>query len=178
MGARDERELMGIRVLGVDPGSRITGYGVVEGRAGTLCCVDCGTIAGGDRPLPDRLVAVYDGLSAVVETYGPAAVAIEDAFLGRNVRAMAVMSQTRGVLVLAARRAELPVFEYAPREIKRAIVGTGRASKAQIAYMVGSLLGLEERGLPRDATDSLAVALCHLHRTGPNGRPSIGRGPR
>lgn len=163
---------MVLRVLGVDPGSRVTGYGVVEGRGGTLRCVDCGTITGGDRPLPDRLVAVYDGLRAVVDAYHPKAVAIENAFLGRNVKAMAVMSQTRGVLVLAARRAEIPVFEYAPREIKRAVVGTGRASKAQIAYMVGSLLGLAERGLPRDATDSLAVALCHLHRTGPNGRPA------
>lgn len=163
---------MAIRVLGVDPGSRLTGYGVVEARDGALRCVDCGTIAGGDRPLPDRLVAVYDGLRAVVETYRPAAVAIENAFLGRNVKAMAVMSQTRGVLVLAARRAEVPVFEYAPREIKRAVVGTGRASKAQIAYMVGSLLDLAEAGLPRDATDSLAVALCHVHRSGPNGRPA------
>ena len=163
---------MVIRVLGVDPGSRVTGYGVIELREGVLRCVDCGTIAGGDRPLPDRLVAVYDGLQAVVETYHPTVVAIENAFLGRNVRAMAVMSQTRGVLVLAARRAELPVFEYAPREIKRAVVGTGRASKTQIAYMVGSLLDLAERGLPRDATDSLAVALCHFHRCGPNGRPA------
>ncbi|MGH7558535.1 MAG: crossover junction endodeoxyribonuclease RuvC [Gemmatimonadota bacterium] len=160
------------RVLGVDPGSRVTGYGVVEARDGALRCVDCGTISGGDRPLPDRLVAVYDGLQAVVETYHPAVVAIENAFLGRNVKAMAVMSQTRGVLVLAARRAELPVFEYAPREIKRAVVGTGRASKAQIAYMVGSLLDLAERGLPRDATDSLAVALCHFHRSSPNGVPA------
>lgn len=155
----------------MDPGSRITGYGVVERSGRSLRCVDCGTIAGGEGGLPDRLVTVYDGLQAVVETYHPDAVVIENAFLGRNVKAMAVMSQTRGVLVLAARRARLPVFEYAPREIKRAVVGTGRASKAQIAYMVGSLLGLSEGGLPRDATDSLAAALCHLHRVAPNGRP-------
>ncbi len=154
----------------MDPGSRITGYGIVERSGRSLRCVDCGTIAGGSGALPERLVAVYDGLQAVVETYRPNAVVIENAFLGRNVKAMAVMSQTRGVLVLAARRAELPVFEYSPREIKRAVVGTGRASKAQIAYMVGSLLGLTERALPRDATDSLAAALCHLHRAAPNGR--------
>ena len=132
--------------------------------------MDCGTIAGGKGALPERLVAVYDGLQAVIEAYHPAAAVIEDAFLGRNVKAMAVMSQTRGVLVLAARRAQVPVYEYAPREIKRAVVGTGRASKAQIAYMVGSLLGLTERSLPSDATDSLAAALCHLHRAGFNGR--------
>lgn len=155
----------------MDPGSRITGYGIVERSGRSLRCVDCGTITGGKGALPERLVAVYDGLQAVVETYHPNAVVIESAFLGRNVKAMAVMSQTRGVLVLAARRAELPVFEYAPREIKRAVVGTGRASKAQIAYMVGSLLGLTERELPRDATDSLAAALCHLHRAAANGRP-------
>ena len=161
---------MAVRILGVDPGSRVTGYGVVERGSGSLRCVDCGTISGGVGPLPDRLLGVYEGLQAVIESYRPAAVAIENAFLGRNVKAMAVMSQTRGVLVLAARRAELPLFEYAPREIKRAVVGTGRASKAQIAYMVGSLLGLTQHGLPRDATDSLAVALCHLHRSGTNGR--------
>ena len=154
----------------MDPGSRITGYGIVDRSGRSLRCVDCGTIMGGNGALPERLVSVYDGLQAVVETYRPNVVVIENAFLGRNVKAMAVMSQTRGVLVLAARRAELPVFEYAPREIKRAVVGTGRASKAQIAYMVGSLLGLTERALPRDATDGLAAALCHLHRAAANGR--------
>jgi len=169
-GRADESLLTTLRVLGVDPGSRITGYGIVERSGGSLRCVDCGTILGGNGALPKRLEAVYDGLQAVVETHRPHVVVIENAFLGRNVKAMEVMSQTRGVLVLAAHRAELPVYEYAPREIKRAVVGTGRASKAQIAYMVNSLLGLTERGLPRDTTDSLAAALCHLHRAAPNGR--------
>lgn len=154
------------RVLGIDPGSGVTGYGVIERRGKSLCCVDCGTITGGQGPLPDRLVTVYEGLLAVLEAFRPSSVAIENAFLGRNVRALAVMSQARGVLVLAARRAELPVFEYTPREIKLSVVGTGRASKSQVAYMVTSLLRLSDGGLPRDATDSLAVALCHLHRNG------------
>lgn len=159
-------------MLGVDPGSSVTGYGVIERRGRALSCVDCGTIDGGRRPLPDRLVAIYEGLLAVLDAYAPTVVAVENAFLGRNVRALAVMSQTRGVLVLAARRATLPVYEYTPREIKQSVVGTGRASKTQIAYMVGSLLALSERALPRDATDSLAVALCHLHRDGrPGSRP-------
>lgn len=168
-----------LRVLGVDPGSGVTGYGVIERRGKSLHCVDCGTIAGGAGALPDRLVTVYEGLRAVLDAYRPAAVAIENAFLGRNVRALAVMSQARGVLVLAARRADLPVFEYTPREIKLSVVGTGRASKSQVAYMVGSLLHLAGGGLPRDATDSLAVALCHLHRNGgasENSRPGpVGR---
>ncbi|MFN2383226.1 MAG: crossover junction endodeoxyribonuclease RuvC [Gemmatimonadota bacterium] len=153
-------------MLGVDPGSAVTGYGVVERRDGAVRCVDCGTIAGGGSALPDRLLALFEGLTAVVEAFDPEAVVIENAFLGRNVRSLAVMSQARGVLILAARRAGRPVFEYSPREIKQSVVGTGRASKSQIAYMVSSLLALPAGELPRDATDSLAAALCHLHRKG------------
>lgn len=129
-------------------------------------CVDCGTIPGGDGPLPDRLNTVYDGLNGVIRAHRPNLVAIENAFLGKNVRTLAVMSQTRGVLVLAARRAELPVLEYTPREVKQSVVGNGNASKPQIAYMVGSLLTLAVDGLPADATDALAVAICHLNRDG------------
>lgn len=158
-----------LRVLGVDPGSHVTGYGVVERAGKGFLCVDCGTIPGGDGDLPDRLVAMYDGMTEVIRAHRPAFVAIENAFLGRNVRALAVMSQARGVLILAARRAALPVGEYTPREVKQSVVGTGRASKAQIAYMVRSLLALTETDLPRDATDGLAVALCHIHRDGPRG---------
>ncbi len=153
-----------MRVLGIDPGSTITGYGVIERLAGSTVCIDCGTIRGGKGSLPDRLVAIDDGFRAVIEEFSPTAIAIENAFLGQNVKALAVMSQTRGVLLLAARRADLPVHEYAPREVKRSVVGNGGASKSQVAYMVGSLLGLGEVDLPPDATDSLAVALCHLHR--------------
>lgn len=160
-----------MRVLGVDPGSAVTGYGVVERRGGEVACVDCGTIAAGDGDLPDRLVVVYDGLEALIDAFEPASVAIENAFLGRNVRALAVMSQTRGVLILAARRAGVPVFEYTPRQIKRSVVGNGDASKSQVAYMVGSMLSLPKDGLPADATDGLAVAMCHLHRNAaPAGR--------
>lgn len=165
-----------MRVLGVDPGSTVTGYGVVEPNGTGWRCVDCGTIGGGRHAVPDRLVRIYDGFRAVVDAHAPDAVAIENAFLGKNVKALAVMSQTRGVLVLAARRAGLPVYEYTPRQVKQSVVGTGRASKAQVAYMVGSLLALAETGLPRDATDSLAVALCHVHRDG-RGGPSAGAGP-
>lgn len=160
-----------MRVLGVDPGSAVTGYGVVERRGRDLACVDCGTIPGGSGALADRLVAVFDGLSDVIAAFGPAEVVIENAFLGKNVRTLAVMSQTRGVLVLAARKAGLPVHEYTPREVKQSVVGTGRASKTQIAWMVSTLLRLPAEGVPRDATDGLAVALCHLNRNGRvNGR--------
>ncbi|HUP18343.1 MAG TPA: crossover junction endodeoxyribonuclease RuvC [Gemmatimonadota bacterium] len=161
-----------LRVLGVDPGSHVTGYGVVERRGSAVECVDCGTISGGAGELPDRLVAVYDGMTEVLQAFRPGFVAIENAFLGRNVRTLASMSQTRGVLILAARRAELPVFEYTPREVKQSVVGNGGATKSQIAYMVRSLLALADAELPADATDSLAVALCHLHR---NGTPRTAR---
>jgi crossover junction endodeoxyribonuclease RuvC len=157
-----------VRVLGVDPGSAITGYGVVESRGDGVTCVDCGTIPGGAGTLADRLVSVFDGLTDVIEAYHPAEVAVENAFLGKNVRTLAVMSQTRGVLVLAARKAGLPVHEYTPREVKRSVVGTGRASKTQVAWMVSTLLHMPAGRVPRDATDSLALALCHLNRG--NGR--------
>lgn len=153
-----------LRVLGVDPGSVVTGFGVVERRGRGLACVDCGTIPAGGGPLSDRLLAVHDGLVEVIDAYEPHLVAIENAFLGRNPKALAVMSQARGVLIVAARRADLPVYEYTPREVKRSVVGTGRASKTQVAYMVGSLLALGDGRLPADATDSLAVAICHLNR--------------
>ena len=156
----------------------MTGYGVVERRAGAVRCVDCGTIQAGTGPLPDRLLAVHDGLLEVLESYAPAAIAIENAFLGKNVRTLAVISQTRGALVVAARRSRLPVYEYTPREVKLAVVGTGRASKAQISYMVGVLLGLASAGLPRDATDSLAVALCHLQRNGSSAAAAMAAGGR
>jgi crossover junction endodeoxyribonuclease RuvC len=165
-----------VRVLGVDPGSAVTGYGVIERRGRDLACVDCGTIPGGEGALADRLVAVFDGLSEVIAAYRPAEVVIENAFLGRNVRTLAVMSQTRGVLVLAARKAGLPVHEYTPREVKQSVVGTGRASKTQIAWMVTTLLDLPESGVPRDATDGLAVALCHLNRGGRGNGRRGGRG--
>jgi crossover junction endodeoxyribonuclease RuvC len=157
-----------VRVLGVDPGSAITGYGVVESRGDGVTCVDCGTIPGGAGTLADRLVSVFDGLTDVIEAYHPAEVVVENAFLGKNVRTLAVMSQTRGVLVLAARKAGLPVHEYTPREVKRSVVGTGRASKTQVAWMVSTLLHMPAGRVPRDATDSLALALCHLNRG--NGR--------
>lgn len=153
-----------MRVLGIDPGSSVTGYGIIERRGGSPACVDCGTIEGGRRALSDRLVAMYDGFCAIVEAFEPAELAIENAFLGRNVKALTVMSQTRGVIVLAARQRELPIHEYAPRAVKRSVVGNGGASKEQVAYMVRSMLDLPEAELPPDATDSLAVALCHLHR--------------
>ena len=153
-----------MRVLGVDPGSAITGYGVIETRGRGVECVDCGTIPGGGGTLADRLVSVFDGLTDVIEAFHPAEVVIENAFLGKNVRTLAVMSQTRGVLVLAARKAGLPVHEYTPREVKQSVVGTGRASKTQIAWMVSTLLHMPAERVPRDATDSLALALCHLNR--------------
>jgi crossover junction endodeoxyribonuclease RuvC len=156
-----------VRVLGVDPGSAITGYGVIEFAAGgAVHCIDCGTIPGGGGSVADRLVSVFDGLTDVIETYHPAEVVIENAFLGKNVRTLAVMSQTRGVLLLAARKAGLPVHEYSPREVKQSVVGTGRASKTQIAWMVSTLLHMPAGRVPRDATDSLAVALCHMNRGG------------
>jgi crossover junction endodeoxyribonuclease RuvC len=128
-------------VLGIDPGSTITGYGVIERLAGSTVCIDCGTIRGGKGSLPDRLVAIDDGFRAVIEEFSPTAIAIENAFLGQNVKALAVMSQTRGVLLLAARRADLP-------EGGKAIGGRQRWCQQESGRVYGGLVVRVGRGRP------------------------------
>ncbi|MGK2855659.1 MAG: crossover junction endodeoxyribonuclease RuvC [Thermoanaerobaculia bacterium] len=154
-----------MRVLGIDPGSVTTGYGVVDEIRGNLTLVTQGSIrAGKAKDLPDRLVLIFEGLREVIAAHAPAAAAIESPFAGRNVRSLVQLSQARGVAVLAARVAGLEIFEYAPSAVKNAIVGYGRAEKHQVAKMVKMLLpGMREVTLGADAADALAVAICHVH---------------
>lgn len=152
-----------LRVLGIDPGSQITGYGVVErGREGLRHVVH-GEIRPGRGGLLSRsLQMIYDGLSEVIREASPDAVAIEDIFYGKNIRSLIRQGHVRGGAILAARHSAVPVFEYAPLEIKKAVVGYGRAEKGQVQTMVRAILGLKELP-PPDAADALAVAICHLH---------------
>lgn len=156
-------------ILGIDPGSVFTGYGVIEARGRQCRLLDQGVLRPGSRKaLADRLKIIYDGLCEVIDRNQPELVAVETAFGGRFPRAALVLGHARGVALLAAANRGLQVWEYAPREVKSAIVRAGGASKQQVQYMVSAMLNLD-RGpgrepLPEDASDALAVAICHYHR--------------
>ncbi|MDX1396728.1 MAG: crossover junction endodeoxyribonuclease RuvC [Gemmatimonadota bacterium] len=151
------------RVLGIDPGTRATGYGLVVRDGARHRLVECGVI----RPpaaadLTTRLVEIHSGLVDLLDRLGPECVAIEGVFAGRNARTAMVLGHARGVLVLAAAQRGLPVHEYPPREVKKRVVGTGDATKTQVGFMVRQHLKLAEAPSPADAADGCAIALCHL----------------
>jgi len=156
-----------MRVLGLDPGSRRTGYGVVERSGNQFCCVDHGTITPRARlSLSDRLHDIASRVGAVIERTAPACVVVEEAFYHENVRSTLVLGHVRGALLVAAVQHGIPVAEYSPREIKMSVVGNGGASKEQVAFMVRRMVGISS-ALQPDAADALAAAICHLHRTRP-----------
>jgi crossover junction endodeoxyribonuclease RuvC len=152
------------RVLGIDPGSRFTGYGIVEEKEGKPVSIAFGVIetptSGG---FAIRLKEIYRSITAVIEQYQPHVCAVETLFFAKNVRSLMKLGEARGAALTAVANKDLPVFEYSPAEIKRAVVGYGRSEKAQIQKMVFLLLGLTGGALPFDASDALAVALCHIH---------------
>ena len=149
--------------LGIDPGTAITGYGLVEGKGDRLTLVECGIITtpAGD-PLPRRLQAIYAGLTSLVQQHHPADAAIEELFFSRNARTALAVGHARGVAMLAVTMLGLPVFEYTPLQVKQAVTGYGRADKAQVQAMVRVLLGLAAIPQPDDAADAVATAICHL----------------
>jgi len=153
-----------VRIFGIDPGSVRTGYGCLETHAGRHRLILCGALAApaGSR-LPDRLHVIHDGLTRLLREAAPDCVAVESVFHARNVRSALVLGHARGVALLAAIEAGLPLVEYSPTEIKLATVGYGRAEKAQVQQMVKLLLGLAVAPTPYDAADALAVAICHAH---------------
>ena len=155
-----------MRILGVDPGSNVTGYGLIRSRGEKNALIESGVIEPGARAaLPEKLKEIFEGLLKVMEKHHPQQFAIEQAFYSKNARSALVMGQARGVAILAAAQSSLPIGEYSPREVKCAIVGTGNASKSQVQFMVKKLLRLKELPQPLDAADALAVALCHAQRT-------------
>lgn len=150
-------------VLGVDPGTAVTGYGVVAGtpRKG-LSLVECGVIrTSAGEPLPSRIREIFEGIRDVLDQHDPRTVAVEDVFQGKNVRSALTLGHARGAILLAAALQDRIVAEYSPREIKSAVVGTGAATKDQVAYMVQRHLRLKDPPRPADAADGAAVALCH-----------------
>jgi crossover junction endodeoxyribonuclease RuvC len=155
-----------VRIFGIDPGSERTGYGCVEtdGRRHHLLACGAITVVAGDG-FPERLARIHHDLTALLAAWRPECVAIENLFHAANVRSALKLGHARGVAMLAAVEAGCPVVEYTPAEIKRAVVGYGRADKRQVQHMVKLLLGLDRPPSPHDAADALAVAICHLHST-------------
>jgi crossover junction endodeoxyribonuclease RuvC len=153
-----------VRVLGIDPGTAVLGYGVVESGSGQHPrLIECGTLTTRARdPLPARLRIIHDGITALLSRHRPDALAVESAFYGRNVRTAVVLSHARGVILLAAEVAAVAIAEYSPALIKKTVVGRGAALKPQVGYMVAQLLRLKAPPSPEDAADGVAVALTHL----------------
>jgi len=152
-------------VLGIDPGTATTGYGLVrQAEDGSLEAVDYGAIlTPAEMPMPDRLASLYEQLQAIILLHRPDSSAVEKLFFQKNVKTALSVGQGRGVVLLALAQAHLPVGEYTPNEIKQAVTGYGSAGKQQMQEMVRLLLRLEHQPKPDDAADALAVAICHLH---------------
>jgi crossover junction endodeoxyribonuclease RuvC len=162
-----------VRILGIDPGSVTTGFGIIDYERGRLSLVEQGSI-GTKRgaELAERLVTIHERLVEVINRTTPLAVAVETPFAGQNVKSLIQLSHARGVILLAARAAQLDVFEYSPSTVKNAVVGYGGAEKEQVAKMVRMLLpGCALLKMTADASDALAIAICHAHTAGTTARP-------
>lgn len=152
-----------MRILGIDPGSRITGYGIVEQQGNRLLHIDNGAIFTDKATnFPDRLRLIFEGVNQVINEYNPEAVAVEDLFFATNVNSALKLGQARGAAIAAAAHAGLPVFEYTALQVKKAVVGQGKAHKEQVQQMIKILLGLPEIA-QADASDAVAVAICHIN---------------
>ncbi len=165
-------------VLGIDPGTQITGYGVVAEVDGRRTLIECGAIRPSAKwPAERRLLDIFEGVLSVVDRTRPDVVCVEGVFYGRNVRTMLTLGQARGVVLLAAAVRGVRVAEYPPAEVKSAVVGTGRAGKGQVAFMVQKHLSLVEPPSPSDAADGIALALCHLFKRLPVGEKGHATSP-
>jgi len=152
-------------LLGVDPGSRVTGYGLVEKKQNRMVCIHAGTITPpGNLPLYQRIHKIFESMVGVISRYHPAQMAMEDVFFSKNVKSALKIGHARGAVMIAAAQCGLEVFEYTPLEIKKAVVGYGRATKEQVRSMVQVILNLNKTH-SLDASDALATAICHLNWT-------------
>ena len=152
-----------LTVIGIDPGSRNTGWGIVCEKSGVLTLVECGVIRPStDGEFSDRLAEIFHELTKIIDTYSPDESAIEQVFGGSNPATALKLGQARGVACAACASRNIRVTDYEPRVVKKAIVGVGSAEKSQVAFMVGRLLGRKVDGFAVDATDALGVAICHL----------------
>ena len=150
-------------VLGVDPGSRITGYGLVEEKNHEISCIRAGIIKPPDTmPFPQKIHRIFQEIVEILERYNPREMAVEDLFFAKNARSALKLGHARGAALIAAGQHDIPVFEYTPLEIKKSVVGYGRADKEQVCAMVKIMLRLQ-KPVPLDASDALAAAICHIN---------------
>lgn len=155
-----------IRILGIDPGLRRTGWGVIDVDVNRLMFVACGSVATDDKAaLANRLVAIHDGLARIMEQFQPAEAAVENTFVNKDATATLKLGQARGIAMLVPARAGIEVAEYAPNLVKKTIVGAGHSDKTQIRMMIGVLLPKADPK-SEDAADALAIAVCHAHHRG------------
>jgi crossover junction endodeoxyribonuclease RuvC len=150
-------------VLGIDPGTAITGYGVVEGDGfGAMALLECGVIrTSSGHPLPARIREIFEGIGQIIDRFDPDTVSVENVFQGKNVKSALTLGHARGAILLAAALKDRKIVEYSPREIKKAVVGNGNAGKDQVGFMVQRQLRLRAAPSPSDAADGVAAALCH-----------------
>ncbi|HHX94619.1 MAG TPA: crossover junction endodeoxyribonuclease RuvC [Clostridia bacterium] len=163
-------------ILGIDPGTAITGYGIVEQAGGSLTAREFGCIRTDSAlPLETRLAEIYEKVGSVIRSNPVSCMAVEELFFNKNTRTAMAVGQARGVILLAAAHAGIPVAEYTPLQVKQSLVGFGRATKSQVQEMVRIILGLAEVPRPDDAADALGLAICHAHSKGFNEIISKGR---
>ncbi len=152
-------------IFGIDPGSHATGYGIIKDADGRLSIIDCGTVTTNSKEaLSQRVCTIYEKLTELITEYQPDEMAVEDLFNAKNARSSLILGHARGVALLSGAMAKISVAEYAPREVKKALTGNGAATKEQVKFMVMRLLSLREDPGPNDASDALAVAICHSMR--------------
>lgn len=152
-------------ILGIDPGSRCCGYGILQVEKKSITAAGCDIVKVDEKmPLSDRLKQIYENIDKIIKRYSPDVVAIETIFYGKNIKSAFTLGHARGVIMLAVVQNNLDVVEYSPREIKRSVVGNGNASKGQVMYMIDKLLGIKLGKNMEDAADALAIALCHYNR--------------
>jgi len=151
-------------ILGIDPGSHVTGYGLIRANGSKIEALDYGCIKAESTDLPSRRYSqIYNGLNKIFDNFRPDVAAVESLFFSRNVKSAIKLGESRGVVLLSMGKRGIPIHEYAPRRVKQAVVGYGAAQKRQVQIMVVKLLGLKEVPQPEDVTDALAIAICHLH---------------
>jgi crossover junction endodeoxyribonuclease RuvC len=168
-----------VKVFGIDPGSARTGYGCVQSDGTRHRLVVCGAISiAARKPFPEKLEVIHTELGALLARYRPDCVAIENLFHAVNARSALKLGHARGVAMLAAVEAGVPIVEYTPAEVKQSVVGYGRAEKGQVQSMIQLLLGLAEPPAPFDASDALAIAICHLHKMNRGVADAASRAPQ
>ncbi len=154
-----------MRVIGIDPGLGVTGYGILDRNSTGIAIHHYGIIRPPQKKsLSERLDYLFGAAMKLIHEHQPDVLSIEDTFYGKNIKTALLLGQARGVLMLAGSQSDIPCFEYAPRKVKQSVVGNGAATKEQVQFMVKSILKLKELPQPLDASDALAIALCHLHQ--------------